>query len=155
MTEAATGQANPGAELMRTVVAAFAQSDLQPLLAALHEDIVWKSASKNAGLFSFHGEYRKRAGVLEALANIAKDYTFHHMRPKEILAVGDVVWGYFDVDLSYDAKGKTTEKAPMEMVMVIRWQLKDGKIIEHRSFFDTAYLLMQQSWVQPDAGKTP
>jgi len=139
-----------GAELMRKVVAAFAQSDLKPLLDALHEDVVWKSASKNKGLFSFHGEYRNRAGVLEALSNISKDYTFHHMRPKEILAAGDVVWGYFDVDLTYDAKGKTFEKAPLQLVMVIRWQLKDGKIIEHQAFFDTAYLLMQQSWVQPE-----
>jgi len=28
--------------------------------------------------------------------------------------------------------------------MAIRWQLKDGKIIEHQAFFDTAYLLMVQ-----------
>jgi hypothetical protein len=28
--------------------------------------------------------------------------------------------------------------------MAIRWRLKDGKIIEHQGFFDTASLLIQQ-----------
>ena len=88
-----------GEELMRTIVAAFEQSDLQPLLNALHDDVVWKSASKHEGPFSFKGEYRNRAGVWEVLANISKDYTFQHMRPKEVIAAGDVVWGYFDVSL--------------------------------------------------------
>jgi ketosteroid isomerase-like protein len=84
-----------GETLMRTIVAAFSQSDLQPLLDALHDDVVWKSASKHEGLFSFQGEYRNRAGVREVLSNISKDYTFHHMKPKEVIAFGDVVWGLF------------------------------------------------------------
>jgi hypothetical protein len=28
--------------------------------------------------------------------------------------------------------------------MAIRWRLKDGKIIDHQAFFDTAYLLITQ-----------
>jgi ketosteroid isomerase-like protein len=137
------------AELMRTIVAAFEKSDLQPLLNALHEDVVWKSASKREGLFSFHGEYRNRAGIQEVLSNISKDYTFHHMKPKEILAIGDVVWGLFDVGARYDAKGKAAKPATVQLEIAIRWRLKDGKIIEHQAFFDTAHLLMQQSPPQP------
>ena len=37
-----------GENLMRSVVAAFAKSDLRPLLNARHEDVVWKSASRSA-----------------------------------------------------------------------------------------------------------
>ena len=133
-----------GADLMRTVAAAFEKSDLQPLLDALHDDIVWKSASNVEGLFSFQGEYRNRPGVLDVLANISKDYTFHHMKPKEVLAAGDVVWGYFDVGLCYDAKGKVAQSKTVQLDMAIRWRLKDGKIIEHQAFFDTAYLSRQQ-----------
>jgi ketosteroid isomerase-like protein len=133
-----------GEELMRTIVAAFERSDLRPLLGALHDDVVWKSASKHEGLFSFHGEYRNRAGVQEVLSSIAKDYTFLHMNPKGVLAVGDVVWGHFDVGLRYDAKGKASEPKTIQLDMVLRWQLKDGKIIEHQAFFDTAHLLMVQ-----------
>ena len=133
------------AELMRTIAAAFEQSDLQPLLDALHDDVIWKSASKEEGLFSFHGEYRNRSGVLEVLSNISKDYTFHHMKPKEIVASGDVVWGCFDAAVRYDAKGTAAKTAFVELEIAIRWRLKDGKIIEHQAFFDTAHLLMQQN----------
>jgi len=133
-----------GDELMRTVTAAFVKSDLRPLMNALHDDVVWKSASKQEGLFSFQGEYRTRSGVVEVLSNISKDYTFLHMKPKEILSVGDVVWGHFDVGLCYDAKGRATKPKSVQLDMAIRWQLKDGKIIEHQAFFDTAYLLMVQ-----------
>ena len=133
---------------MRTIVAAFTKSDLQPLLDALHEDVVWKSASKQEGLFSFHGEYRSRSGVVEVLSNISKDYTFHHMKPVEVVAAGDVVWGLFDVGVCYDAKGRTAESAILQMDMAIRWRIKDGKILEHQAFFDTAYVQTQQRRIQ-------
>lgn len=133
-----------GAKLMRSVVAAFEKSDVQPLLNALHEDVVWKSASREGGPFSFKGDYRNRAGVLEVQSNISKDYTFHHMTPREIVEAGDVVWGLFDVGLRYDAKGRSTGATDVELEMAIRWKLKDGKIIEHQAFFDTAHLLMRQ-----------
>ena len=137
-----------GEELMRTVMSAFEKSDLKPLLDALHEDVVWKSASRQEGLFSFHGEYKSRPGVTEVLSHISKDYTFHHMKPREVLACGDVVWGYFDVGVRYDAKGKAAKEKTVQLDMAIRWRLKNGKIIEHQAFFDTAHLLMQQGDTQ-------
>lgn len=140
-----------GAELMRKVVAGFERSDLQPLLDALHEDVIWKSASRHEGLFSFHGEYRNRAGIREVLSHISKDYTFHHMTPKEITAAGDIVWGLFDVGLRYDAKGKTVAEKALQLDMAIRWRIKDGQIIEHQAFFDTAHLMLQTG-SQPQAG---
>lgn len=129
---------------MRKVVAGFEKSDLQPLLNALHEDVVWKSASRHEGPFSFKGDYRNRAGVLEVLSNISKDYTFHHMKPREVLETGNVVWGLFDVGLCYDSKGRPGGSKTIQLDMAIRWQIQDGKIIEHQAFFDTAYLLAQQ-----------
>ena len=136
--------------LMRTVVAAFEKSDLKPLYEALHEDVVWKSASKQEGLFSFDGEYKSRPGVLEVLSNISKDYTFHHMKPKEVVAARDVVWGLFDVGLRYDAKGTPAPATEIKLDMAIRWRIKDGKIIEHQAFFDTAHLVVQQALSRVD-----
>ena len=138
-----------GEELMRRIATAFTESDLRPLLNALHDDVVWKSASKQEGLFSFSGEYRNRSGVVQVLSNISKDYTFLYMEPKEIITAGDVVWGYFDVKLRYDAKGKATGPKIIQLDMAIRWRLKDGKIIEHSAFFDTAHLLMEQLKPEP------
>ena len=134
-----------GEDLMRTVTAAFAKSDLVPLLNALHDDVVWRSASRQpGGPFSFEGDYRKRAGVVEVLANIAKDYTFRRMTPKEITAGKDVVWGLFDVVVVYDAKGTHREPKTINLDIAIRWRLKDGKIIEHQSFFDTLWVASLQ-----------
>ena len=136
------------AELMRDIIAGFSRSDLRPLLDALQDDVVWKSASRHGGPFSFDGDHRNRAGVREVLSNIAKDYTFHRMEPKEVVVAGDVVWGCFDVALSYDAKGKGINPVPIEFEVAIRWRMKDGKIIEHQAFFDTAHLLMKQKEAQ-------
>ena len=117
---------------------------MQPLLDAIHEDIVWRAATKHEGLFRFGGEYKGRPGVLDILSKISMDYTFHHLRPKEILAGGDVVWGLFDVGLTFDPKGKGGTPMVMNLEMVFRWRLKDHKIIEHQGFWDTASALMQQ-----------
>ena len=134
-----------GEQLMRTIAAAWEKSDVQPLMAALHDDVVWKTGSRYpGGPFSFKGDYTNRAGILDVLANISKDYTFHRMTPVEILEGPDVVWGLFDVSLSYDPKGRGMAPKTMKMELVVHWRLKDGKIIEHQGFFDTAYLLMQQ-----------
>jgi ketosteroid isomerase-like protein len=133
-----------GADLMRKVAAGFEKSDLQPLLEAMHEEIVWKTASKQEGVFRFGGEYKGRAGILDVLAGMSMDYTFCHLRPKEIFAKEDVVWGLFDAALSIDPKGKLVPANIVNLDMAIHWRLKDGKIIEHQAFFDTAALLMQQ-----------
>jgi ketosteroid isomerase-like protein len=137
-------QTTDGADLMRRVTAAFAESDLQPLFDAIHEDVVWKSASQQGGIFRFGGQYTNRAGLLLILGNLSKTYTFYRCDPKEIIASGQTVWGIFDVGLHFDQKGSGEPKKHVALEMAIRWRLKDGKIIEHQAFFDTASLLVQQ-----------
>jgi ketosteroid isomerase-like protein len=141
-----------GAELMRKVAAGFEKSDLQPLLDAIHEEIVWKTATKHEGLFRFGGEYKNRPGVLDILSKISMDYTFHHLKPKEVLAGGDVVWGHFDVGFSYDPKGKGVPVKTINLEMAFRWRLKDSKIIEHQGFWDTASLMIQQGSMEQPVG---
>ena len=138
------------AELMRHVVTSFESADLEPLIAALHDNVTWKSASKQDHVFRFGGDYYSKLGVLDALSDILMDYTINQMRPREIVASGEVVWGLFDVEVDYDAHrgmdavGKSEQCRSVELEVAIRWRLKDGKIIEHQSFFDTASLLIQQ-----------
>jgi ketosteroid isomerase-like protein len=134
-----------GPDLMRKVIAGFEKSDLGPLFAAMHDEIVWKSGTRHDGLFRFDGEYKTRPGVSDLLASFSLNYTFHRLEPKEIVAVGDVVWGHFEVVLSFDPKGSGVVSRNVDLEMAIRWRLKDGKVIEHQSFFDTASLLIQQA----------
>jgi len=143
-----------GAELMREVAAAFEKSDLQPLFGAIHEDIVWKTASNEEGLFRFGGEYRNRAGLLVILSTLSKEYTFYRFHPKEIIATGNIVWGHFDVGLFYDPKGEGEARKQMTLEMAVRWRLEGAKIVEHQAFFDTASLLIQQG-VWPESSAQP
>jgi ketosteroid isomerase-like protein len=133
--------------LMRKVAAAFEKGDLKPLMESIHPGIVWKSASGDTNLFRFAGPHRDRSGVLDVTAKIAMEYTFQRFHPREIIAKGDVVWGLFDAEVSYQPfnLGEARKMATMEIA--IRWQLKDGKIIEHQAFFDTAKLLKDQGRV--------
>jgi ketosteroid isomerase-like protein len=138
-----------GAELMRKVIAGFEKSDLRPLFGAMHDEIVWKSASNHPGFLPFSGEYRTRSKVTEHLAKLSFNYTFYRMEPKEILEIGNIVWGLFDVRLHFDPKGTGLPEKSIALEMAIRWQIEDGKIVEHRAFFDTASLFIQQSSPQP------
>ena len=132
------------AELMRKVVAGFAESDLRPLLDTMHDEIVWKTANKHEGLFRFNGHYKGKSVVMDVLAKLSVDYTFRSFVEREILASEDVVWGLFDVSLAFDPKGLGGAAKDIELEMALRWRIKDGKIIEHQAFFDTASLLIQQ-----------
>ena len=131
-------------ELMRTVAAAFAVGDLRPLLAAVHKDIVWKTASPHDHLFRFGGVHERRTGVMEVTGEIASEYVFRRLEPREIVTSGDVVWGLFDAEVKYQPVGDKRVYPFLQLDMAIRWQLKDGKIIEHQAFFDTAALLLQR-----------
>jgi ketosteroid isomerase-like protein len=130
--------------LMRMITAAFEVGDLRPLFAAVHKDIVWKAASPRTNLFRFGGVHRQREGVMDVTAQIAMDYVFRSFKPREIVTKGDVVWGLFDVEADFESSGSVPQTKQVKLEVAIRWRLKDGKIIEHQSFFDTASLLMQQ-----------
>ena len=134
-----------GPTLMCKVVAGFENSDMAPLLAAMHDEIVWKSANRYDALFRSKGEYKTRPRVIELLTDIFRNYKFHRFEPKEIVAIGNVVWGHFDVVLSFDPKGTGIVSKHVDLEIAIRWLLREGKIVEHQSFFDTASLLIQQA----------
>jgi ketosteroid isomerase-like protein len=131
-------------ELMRVVTAAFETGDLRPLLSAVHPEIVWKAASPHTSLFRFGGVHHRREGVLDVTAQIAMDYVFRKFKPREIVAKGDIVWGLFEVEAVFEFQNGKPGPKPVELEIAIRWRLKDGKIIEHQAFFDTASLLAQR-----------
>jgi ketosteroid isomerase-like protein len=130
---------------MRTVTSAFATADLRPLLDAIDEDVVWRSASHEEGLFCFGGVYRQRVGVMELTSKIASRYSFQRLNPIEVTSTGDVVWGRFKAELDYLMEGPGLVKCPLELEMTFRWLMRNGKIVEHQGYFDTARILIQQS----------
>ncbi len=124
--------------LMLSVIAAFKNSDLQPLFDSLSPNIVWKATAPRE-FFRFGGTYRGIAGMKEYTALLFSRYSFVRFEPKTITAKGDQIWGLFEAEAQHRTSGKyvTTD-------ISIRWTVKDGKITEHQGMFDTATVLMQQ-----------
>ncbi|MBN9553824.1 MAG: nuclear transport factor 2 family protein [Alphaproteobacteria bacterium] len=131
---------------MRRVMAAFEKGDLEPLFKAIDEGIVWKTASTRAGDFRFSGEYRNRAGVVEVMSKFAMSYFVRRFAPREILSSGEIVWGLFDVEMTYQPMAENPQwRRPVALECAMRWRVKDGRILEHQAFYDTASMLAQQA----------
>ncbi|HTW53761.1 MAG TPA: nuclear transport factor 2 family protein [Stellaceae bacterium] len=143
------------AELMRRVAAGFEQSDLRPLLEALHPDVIWKSASSEAGpLLRFGGTHNGRAGVTKVLATVAADYRYRRFKPLEIVESGEIVWGIFDAVIEHFPTVRERRRAKeIAFECAIRWRVRDGKILEHQAFFDTA--AVQRAAADFSAADTP
>ncbi|HXI99763.1 MAG TPA: hypothetical protein VNH44_00985 [Micropepsaceae bacterium] len=123
--------------LMQSVARGFRQGDLRPLFDALDEAVNWKSNAPSQ-FFRFGGIHNARIGVLELSALVFATYHIRHLDVMEIIAEGDTVWGLFDVESVHQPSGVLTKAE-----VAVRWVIRNGKIVEHNSFFDTAAVLMQ------------
>jgi ketosteroid isomerase-like protein len=131
---------------MKTVLEAWGEADLGPARAAFADDIVWRSASSGGeDAFCFGGIYRGREAVLGHLYTLSTRYYFRRYTAKEIISQGEIVWGVFDVRGNYFPRpGSEQDRKPIAFENAFRWRVRDGKILESQSFFDTASLLVQQ-----------
>jgi len=138
-------------EVMRRAVGAFGEGDLRPLFEALDDDILWTSGSGPGGPFRFSGEYRGRSGVEQALSGVFGGYRFQRLDEKEIVSSRDIVWGQFNAVVVY-APYLMTWVSPREISfgLGVRWRMKNGKIIEHTGFFDTASFFAQHGCELPE-----
>lgn len=134
----------PSEELMKTCIEAWGQGDLAPVRAALHDDVLWISAATEwDDQLRSGGVHRGRAKVIALLAKIATGYFNTACKAKEIVSSGEIVWGLFDFRARYTgAAGKADKTVQTEMAF--RWRVREGKIIEAQTFFDTAGMLAQQ-----------
>ena len=123
-------------ELVRRILAAYACADLAPLLDLIDADIVWKSAFGADSGVRFGGEYRGRAGVLEAVSQLAMSVVFGRFEPRELVSEGEIVWCLVDAEVA-------PIQAPhlgVRRDAAVRCRIRDGRILELQTFFDTAAL---------------
>ena len=124
--------------LMLSVIRALKEGKVEPLFAAACPDIVWKSNAPHE-FFRFGG---LRIGLAELKAHISlvfAQYHFVRFEPKAVLTQGDMVLGQFEVEAFHQRTSKTVKTD-----ISLRWTVRNGKIVEHHGFFDTAGVLMQQ-----------
>ncbi len=143
----------PAELLMKTVVVAWGNADMRPALEALDENVIWQSASScEGGVFRFGGTYRGRANVVALLSTISTSYFFRRYVVKEIVSKGEVVWGLFEMQGDFlPTGGNESTRKPFNLETAMRWRIRDGKILEAQSFFDTAALLVQQHELRTNA----
>jgi len=132
-------------QLLRTVVQALQRADFKPLYDAIGDDVVWKSAATMKGFFRFGGQYTGREGIEELIKEVETDYIVRSITPKEIVSRDDVTWGLFWADLFYKP---TSSQVCFDWA--VRWRTRDGKLVEHQAFIDTAAVLVrEQSGIPP------
>jgi ketosteroid isomerase-like protein len=123
--------------LMLAVMAEFKKANLEPLFANLSDEVVWRTSAPQ-DFFRFGGVHNGVFGIREYTALLFSRYHFTRFEITHIIAQDDIVWGEFDGE----AKDMSTDKF-VRFEAMIRWTVRDGKIAEHRCFFDTASVLMQ------------
>jgi ketosteroid isomerase-like protein len=137
----------PEEKLMKMVIEAWGQADVNPAYEIIDENIIWKSASTHKnGQFSFGGVYTGKTEVIAHLSKLSTNYFFQRYAAKEIISKGDIVWGLFDTYGSYIPSGSRERKA-INFETAFRWRVRDGKVVEVQTFFDTAALLAQQGQI--------
>ena len=135
---------NPQELLIKRVVEAWGQADTGPIHEALHDKVIWKSAStmKNRR-FRFGGVYVGRAEVISHLSKLSTAYFFSGYEANEIISRGEIVWALFNVRGAYQKPGSRVPQK-IEFETAFRFCVRDGKIVEGQVFFDTLALLAQQ-----------
>jgi ketosteroid isomerase-like protein len=124
--------------LMLSVIAAFKESDLEPLFAALHPGVEWEVTAPREH-FRFGGTHKGHVGMREYTALLFSRYHFIRFDPKSVTAKGDQVWGVFAAEALHRPSGRYVKSD-----IALHWTMQDGKIFRHQGFFDTAGVLMQQ-----------
>jgi ketosteroid isomerase-like protein len=140
MSEEVTNQA-----LMLSVLEAVKDGNLEPLFEALSPDVTW-IATAPKDFFRFGGTYHGLSGMKEYTALLFSRYHFVRLQPKVVTAKADQVWGIFEAEVLHQPSGRYVQSD-----LSIRWTVKDGKIVEHQGFFDTASVLMQQGELKTQA----
>jgi ketosteroid isomerase-like protein len=129
--------------LVQRVLAAYAQSDLEPLLQVIDPNVVWISQGP-AQHYAFGGKHVGRAGVLAAMSKLAMDYELHSYNVVELVGEGEVVWMTAQVDFTHRAS-----KQRLAFPIVSRWQIRDGQVRSVTEYYDSASLLLLEGQLEP------
>jgi len=117
--------------LMRQIYAAYDQRDAGAMVAALAEDCRYESMEPTK-VVRFGSLYVGKSGFLQALSDIAADWDLVSYRPTRMVADGDYVVVLADVAFRHRATG-----ALVKIDKVDTWQLRDGRIIRFKEYYDT------------------
>jgi uncharacterized protein len=110
---------------------AYAAREFERVAVLLHDDIDWIIYAP-VTVFPFAGPRHGRKAVLEALADIAKDYAIQSYTPEIIIVEGDRAAVLSDAHFVQRA---TNRALRFRLVNFLR--IAEGRVIEFREFANT------------------
>ena len=110
---------------------AYERRDFDRVASLIHDDIDWVIYGP-VEIFPFAGARQGRVAVLEALGEIAEQYTLERYKREILLADGDRAAVMSDVSFKQRATNRTLR---FRLANFLRW--RDGKLIEFREFANT------------------
>lgn len=120
-------------EIVQEIYAAFQRGDMDTLLGALADDVVWKMPNVEGS--NFGGTYEGPAGVGKFFQDMAADQEITKFEVTDWIADGAKVVVLVEAAALVRATGKTAE-----LTLVHVCTVKDGKIAEFLEFYDTALI---------------
>jgi ketosteroid isomerase-like protein len=119
-------------EHLRTVyLQVLEHQNFQPLLSNVDEEVSWGWGSQAP--VPWYGMKRGRAGVAEFFTNVHEHLQFTAFQMLDFVADRDLLYNA----VRYQALVKKTGKV-LSMDGLIQWKLREGKVVVHRLFEDTA-----------------
>jgi ketosteroid isomerase-like protein len=110
---------------------AYVRRDFDRVASYIHDDIDWVIYAPRK-LFGFTGPRHGKTAVLEALGQIAKDYSIEDYVPKITIVDGDRAAVLSDVVFAQRSTGRVLN---FRIADVMR--IRDGRIVEFEEFIDT------------------
>lgn len=118
-------------EIVRQGYADFQQGNIPAVLELLSDNVTWELPA-SAGV-PFSGVFKGKEGVLTFFKNVGELNEFQEFSPDSFVSEGDRV-----IALGHlVAKSKTTGKTSANKWAHV-WTLREGKVIAHFEYVDTA-----------------
>ncbi len=123
-------------EVVRECFEAFERGDVRELMMNIADHVDWEAAVGAGSRIPIGGRRRGRQEVEDFFTKLADSVRYDSFQPQEYIAAGDrvVVTGHQSGTVI-----RTGRKFDSDWVITLR--LREGKIVQFRSFTDTAGLL--------------
>lgn len=118
-------------EIVKEGYANFLQGNIPALLDSLSDNIEWELPA--SAHVDFAGKFKGKDGVLSFFENVANNNDISEFAVDTYIADGDNVVALGHLSATAKNTGKTSSNK-----WAHAWQLKDGKVVKHYEYADTA-----------------
>ena len=118
-------------EIVKEGYANFLQGHISALLDSLSDNIEWELPA--SAHVTFSGVFKGKNAVLNFFQNVANDNEISEFAVDTYIADGDNVVALGHLAATAKSTGKTSSNKWAHV-----WQLKDGKVVKHYEYADTA-----------------